>query len=216
VEAATRHHLRFVEAAAGPTEGGDPAVHLGAAEREEGRRILEDRGHDTRSIAILTGATSPTREWPARYFVRLAALIRMEGNHRPLFLGQPGKRERLEEIRRLSNSKVTILPEMGIRALAGLLANCRALVCPDGGVMHLGVALGVPTLAIFGATEPRIWFPYGHLAHARLAIREAHCRPCHKDDCDDPFCLEGLSPEEVHGELGALLAATAAGAAAKP
>ena len=207
-EPSTLHHLRYLETICGSVPHGDPSFHVSGKEIAEGRRILEDRSLGDNTIAILTGASWPTREWPPSYFVRLAAQIEMEGRYRPVFLGQPGKRDRLEAIRNLSNSRVTILPECGIRVLAGLLANCRALVCPDGGVMHMAIAMGIPTLAIFGSTESRIWFPYLHLNHATLAINEAHCRPCHQRECADPFCTEGLLPEDIFSSLQDLLSRT--------
>jgi len=207
-EHAVRHHLRFVEVLCGPQPHADPVVAVGAAQRAEGRRLLEDRGLGEGAVAILTGASQPNKEWPAAAFVRLAAQISMAGRHRPVFLGQPGKRERLARIRELSHSQVVILPELGVAALAGLLANCRALVTGDGGVMHLAVALGVPTLALFGPSDPDIWFPYGHLPHAELLCVAADCRPCHKHECDDPFCMEGIDPEAAFARLQALLERT--------
>jgi len=207
-EETTRKQLRLVEPFTGEVESTDPIVYVSERERAEGRRIMEDRGLGTGSIAILTGATWPTREWPADHFVRLAALIRMETRFTPFFLGQPEKRERLEQVRRMSHSKVSILPDCDIRTLAGVLAESRALVAPDGGVMHLAIALGLPTLAIFGSTEPRIWFPYRHLSHAQLAAVPAECRPCHQRECTDPFCLTGQSPESVFRLFIDLLART--------
>ncbi|MBM4117453.1 glycosyltransferase family 9 protein, partial [bacterium] len=111
-EAATRHHLRFVEAVAGPQALTPPRLSVSPAELAAGRRMLEDRGLGRDTVALLTGASQPEKEWPAEYFVRLAAELRMDGRYRPVFLGQPGKRSRLERIRALSNSQVVILPEL--------------------------------------------------------------------------------------------------------
>jgi len=204
-DSAPRHHLRFVEAIAGPQALTPPRLTVSPGELTAGRRMLEDRGLGKDTIAILTGASQPTKEWPEDYFVRLAALLRMDGRYRPVFLGQPGKRARLERIRALSNSQVVILPELELRPLMGLLAACRALVTGDGGIMHLAIALGLPTLALFGSTAPEIWFPYGESPHAELLAMPAPCRPCHKDRCGDPFCLADLSPELAFARLAALL-----------
>ncbi len=205
-ESAVGHHMRFAESICGAVAPSDPRVYISPEEVREGRRILDDRGLGKESIALLTGGSWSTREWPAGHFVRLAAQIRMAGEQQPFFIGQPGKRERLDELRRLSHSQVSILPECGVRTLAGVLMNVRALVTNDGGIMHLAIACGIPTLAIFGSTEPRIWFPYEHLKHAMLAIETASCRPCHLPECPDPFCLTGLDPERVFDKLQALLA----------
>ncbi|MBN2170773.1 MAG: glycosyltransferase family 9 protein [Candidatus Krumholzibacteriota bacterium] len=207
-ESAVRHHLRFAEVLCGPQPHADPFVAVSAAQRAEGRRLLEDRGLGGNAVAILTGASQANKEWPVAAFVRLAAQISMAGRQRPVFLGQPGKRDRLARVRELSHSQVVILPELGLSALAGLLANCRALVTADGGVMHLAVALGVPTLALFGPSDPAIWFPYEHLPHAELLCVKADCRPCHRHECPDPFCMEAIDPELAFARLQALLERT--------
>jgi len=50
--------------------------------------------------------------------------------------------------------------------LAGVLQRCSAFIGNDAGVTHLAAALGVPTLAIFGPTEPARWAPLGR--HVRV------------------------------------------------
>ncbi len=204
-ESALDHHLSSLEPVIGRRTGTLPSLTAPDVDRRAARRMLEDRGLGEPCIAILTGATHASKEWPEDAFVRLAAQIRMDGRYRPVFLGQPGKRERLERIRALSNSQVVILPELELRPLMGLLANCRALVCCDGGIMHLGIALGLPTLALFGPTQPEIWFPYGGADHAELLVQPADCRPCHRHVCDDPFCLAELDPELAFRHLLALI-----------
>jgi len=206
--AATRHHLAFLESLAGPHEMTQPRIFLSDEERAHGARLLADRGLGADSVAILVGASQPAKEWPLEHFVRLAALLRMGGRFKPVFLGQPGKREALQRVRQLSHSQLVILPEMSLRELASVLAGMRALVAPDGGVMHVAIALGLPTLAIFGPTDPAIWFPYEGIPHAELLIREAPCRPCHHHECPDPFCMKGIGPETAAERLAALLERT--------
>ncbi len=203
-----QRHLNTLEPVIGRRAVHLPRLQASVAEREAGRRMLEDRGLGEGSVAILPGAARPSREWPENYFVRLAAQIRMDGRYRPFFLGQPGQRARLERIRVLSNSQVVILPELELRPLMGLLSSSRALVCAEGGILHLGVALGVPTLALFGPTDPAARFPYEHAPNAELLVHAAECRPCHRNTCDDPFCMEEITPEIAFERLEALIART--------
>jgi len=202
---ATAHHLGFLESLAGPQRLDPPRIFLSGQEKEQGARLLADRGLGRNGIAILVGASQPIKEWPLENFVRLAALLRMGGRFEPIFIGQPGKRDALDRVRHLSHSQLVILPEMALRELAGVLANLRGLVSADGGVMHMAVALGLPTLAIFGPSDPGIWFPYADQKHAELLVRNAHCRPCHLRDCPDRFCLEDISPESAAEALARLL-----------
>ena len=75
------------------------------------------------------------------------------------------------------------------------------VIANDGGVMHLSVALGKPTVGILGPTEPEIWFPYGDMGPFRVATLNLECAPCHRHYCEEPVCLTGLSVDMVFEKL---------------
>ena len=50
---------------------------------------------------------------------------------------------------------------LSVAQTAALLSRCRLYVGNDSGVSHLGAGLGVPTVAVFGPTDPRTWRPLG-------------------------------------------------------
>jgi ADP-heptose:LPS heptosyltransferase len=53
------------------------------------------------------------------------------------------------------------LENLSLRELAKILVTSRAFVGNDSGITHLAAHLGVPTVALFGPTEPEIWKPIG-------------------------------------------------------
>jgi heptosyltransferase-1 len=61
---------------------------------------------------------------------------------------------------------------MSIEALAALLAGARAVVGVDTGLTHLAVALQVPTVALYTATEPGLTGVYGRGFHCNLGGRQ--------------------------------------------
>ena len=83
------------------------------------------------------------------------------------------------------------------RAVSGM----DLVVTNDGGPMHVAAALGVPTVALFGPTDERVFGPLGpHARVVRSKVAEAPCslpwhvvRPC----CADRVCLCGLSVDSV-------------------
>jgi hypothetical protein len=89
---------------------------------------------------------------------------------------------------------------------AALIAECAALVANDSGLMHLGVALGVPTFGIFGITsrEREAIDAPNMIAVTKGLPCEAACRrgPWGRRDCEHHLkCLRTLSADEVHGRL---------------
>ena len=98
------------------------------------------------------GSGSPSKNFPPSFFTGLKERLLVAES---AFVLGPAERERTHHW----PGKV-IAPE-NLIALAGELIRCRALVSHDSGVAHLAAWLGVPTLALFKATDPRLWAPQG-------------------------------------------------------
>jgi len=95
-------------------------------------------------------------------------------------------------------------------AVAALKA-CEAFVGNDSGLMHVAAALGVPTVGIFGSSNPDWTAPRGR-ATAWVAADGFPCRPCYRKTCDQPrFCLETVTPEQVEAAVASLLVRADAG-----
>jgi|SRR5271166_92241 len=92
--------------------------------------------------------------------------------------------------------------KLGLADTAALIRQCAALVSNDSGLMHLGVALGVPTFGVFGITSPaREAIPSPHMvAVTRQLDCEPACRrePWGRRDCEHHLeCLKSLSADDV-------------------
>ena len=83
--------------------------------------------------------------------------------------------------------------------VAALLTHCRLLVANDSGPLHLGLALGVPTIALIGADDPRRVGPYGVDWGVALHKRQEVCteEPCRLKKCPKNVCLEAITVAEV-------------------
>lgn len=147
-----------------------------AAEREKMRARLAAEGVDPdRLLVINPGARMAVRRWePARYGA-LAARLAAAHDLDPLILWGPGEEALAREVVARSEGRARLAPPTDLRQLAALLSLARAFVTNDTGPMHLGVACGVPTVAIFLATDPRRW---GHpdAAFAAVDLRAGEAR----------------------------------------
>ena len=149
-------------------------------------------------------ATWPSKEWPVgNWRGLLADLPRRLG--RPVALIVPPGRE--ESWRGLAQAPgVVALPPAGLPRVLQIVGGADALVAVDGGVMHAGVAMGVPTVALFGPTDPGTWFPYGEAGPYRVLATRPDCHPCHLHRCDAFVCLPELAPDQVAEALSDVLA----------
>lgn len=160
-----------------------------------------------RALVMAPGATWPSKRWPAVHWRSLVASLVEQDGRCIRVLAAPGEREGLVRLMEgLPADRVAILPEMALEGVLDELAAAAGLVSADGGVMHAAVALGVPTIAVFGPTDPRIWFPYGHLGPYRVVATRPSCHPCDLHECPAFVCLPELGPQVVLAAAGELFA----------
>ena len=85
-----------------------------------------------------------------------------------------------------------------LREFIDLAAACRLFLTNDSGAMHVASALGVPTVAVFGATDDITTGPTGPLA--RVVREHAECSPCLLRECPiDHRCMTAVTSERVTG-----------------
>jgi heptosyltransferase-2 len=83
-----------------------------------------------------------------------------------------------------------------LREFIDLAAACRVFLTNDSGAMHVASALGVPTAAVFGATDDTTTGPTGPLA--RVIRQHAECAPCLLRECPiDHRCMTRVTAEQV-------------------
>jgi len=209
---AVAHHLAAVAAIDVHGRDGLPKAYLRPEERSAGRAIVDASfpGEHGRVIALHPGGTWPSKRWPAASFAKLAGMLAEKLGTRFLIITGPGEDELAEIVRRDSPAETAVLSRLPIRTVAAVLDACAAVIANDGGILHLAVALGKPTVGIFGPTEPEVWFPYEGSGPFALVTRRAGCAPCHRHFCDELECLRGIEPGEVLARVESVLAGRSA------
>ena len=105
------------------------------------------------------GAGRPEKAWGEERFAALATLLSAEAGLSPVVSWGPGDEERARRMAELlpGARRLPLLPAEG---LARVAARASLFVAGDTGPLHLADALGVPTLALFGPTDPARNGPY--------------------------------------------------------
>jgi ADP-heptose:LPS heptosyltransferase len=151
------------------------------------------------------------KRWPLDRVVELGKSLAARRGCRLVVFAGPGEdayRDELAEALRGAAVRLTTYP---IRETAAIVGELDGLVVSDGGIMHVSVAAGTPTVGVFGSAEPDIWFPYEKYGPYRAAIVPIDCRPCHSHECDHISCLRGVTPEMVEDLLFDALSQAAEG-----
>lgn len=126
-------------------------------------------------VVFLHGTTWDTKHWPEAYWRELAERMGQLGVEVKLPWGNPAEKARAERIAKgLGNA--TVLPKLNLAGVAKVLAQAQACVAVDTGLGHLAAALDVPTISLFGPTNPGLTGAYGK-AQIHMAS-DFPCAPC--------------------------------------
>jgi heptosyltransferase-2 len=152
-----------------------------------------------RIIGVSPGAAYGTaKRWlPERFAEAASSLAATRGASIALF-GTKTERALCEEIAQaLSGHQVTnYAGQTTLAQFIDLAGGCELFLTNDSGSMHIASALGVPTVAIFGATDDTTTGPTG--SKARVVRQPVDCSPCLLRECPiDHRCMTGVSAERV-------------------
>ena len=180
---------------------------------EERARAERRMGESTRPgfVFLGVGARWETKRWPARHFVALGDAIATELDLGVRYAMAPAERELEEEFRSLLPAdRQGDIVSLGFRDAAALASFAAAIVSNDSALLHLGPALGVTALGIFGSTVPGFGFAAQGPRDAVVEI-PLGCRPCDvhgKRRCplSHHNCMENLSPQLALAALRPMLA----------
>lgn len=117
--------------------------------------------------------------WPLQRFIELAERARVGADELPVILtGTAPERDLIRTfVSRYSGHAIDASELGSLARTAALLKRCSLLVSNDTGIMHLGAALGTPTVGLFGPNSPRYWAPLGPRATYVYDTR-VPCSPC--------------------------------------
>jgi heptosyltransferase-2 len=199
------HLLSATLGIAGDIEGGALDVHpqhrQAMQEWLQAQRLRPDR----RLVALAVAAAyGPAKEWPAERFAALIDLLFERGGTECVLLGSPGERAKCERTAAASRrGAVVAAGDLGIGEAVALLSLCDGFAGNDSGAMHVAGALGIPTVGLYGSTNPARTAPLG--ARARVIYRPIECSPCLQRTCRFGHyrCLTQIEPAEVAEALQA-------------
>lgn len=181
-------HLKVLQEAAGCTKLDDRGLEMWLPPEEEKKASdlwRKEFAEDDRVIAFNIGASWMTKRWIDAYFAECADRFIQEGYH-IAFLGGPTDvvivKACIEKMKEKGSPKVHVFTgKVSLTVLAGLLRRCCLFLTTDSGPMHVGVAMNVPIVTMFGASPVPTFYPYDG---KDIVIKTPEsCHPCGIHDC---------------------------------
>jgi lipopolysaccharide heptosyltransferase II len=157
-------------------------------------------------IGLCPGAEyGPAKRWLPERFAEAAAKITAQSSAQWILLGTKNDAAIGEQIAAaIGDHCVNRIGQTTLEQLIDELRQCRLLLTNDTGTMHLAALLGVPVVAVFGSTEPRLTGPLGN---GHIVLRHhVECSPCFLRACPIDFrCMNSVSADEVAAAVLSML-----------
>jgi len=187
------------------------AIHLTAAEWQRVDSLLAERRLGGGFVALHPGSRRPLKKWSTAGWAEVGASLVAETGLPLALLGAAADEADVRQIAGLLRPPVvSLVGQLSLRDLAGVLARARLLICHDSGPMHIAAAMQTPVVAIFGPSKSAETAPYG-TAH-RVVEVVCDCRAaCDEARCRNPLghvCMQAITPAAVRSAARELLTAS--------
>ena len=185
-------------------DGGLEMVIPEAARNKADRLWQETFTQEAKVIAFNIGASWLTKRWLKEYFAQCADRFIRRGYH-VAFFGGPMDVELvescLEDMEEKDSDHLQVFTgKVSLGVLAGLLRRCCLFLTTDSGPMHVGVAMNVPVVTMFGSSPVTGFYPYD--AKDILVKTPEPCHPCRIHECpkageDNMACMKNIPVDTV-------------------
>jgi lipopolysaccharide heptosyltransferase II len=158
-------------------------------------------------IGLCPGAEyGPAKRWLPERFAEAATKITAQSSAQWILFGTKNDAAIGEQIAAaIGHHCVNRIGQTTLDQLIDELRQCSLLLTNDTGTMHLAALLGIPVVAVFGSTEPRLTGPLGN---GHIILRHhVECSPCFLRECPIDFrCMKAVGTDEVANAVLSMLA----------
>ncbi len=203
------------------------------ADEEQALQALPFNPNNVPYAVLHVSPKFPYKKWTVDGWTQLAHALSADGL-RPVIVAGPESNEveQADAIARRASGAINLAGKLRLAAVGALLADARAYVGTDTAVTHMAAAIGVPTVALFGPSNPVKWGPWPkgypgpespwemvgskRVGNVTLVQGHAACVPCLEEGCERRVsslsdCLQHLPAGRVIGAVRAAIGGERAG-----
>ena len=208
-------HFEVLTKACGVTKIDDGGLEMEippGMDDEASRLWRENFPEGKKVVAFNIGASWPTKRWLDEYFAECADRL-VERGYGVAFFGGPMDeeivRDCLAKMKRKDDGAVRVFTgRLSLGVLAGMLRRSALFLTTDSGPMHVGVAMNMPIVTMFGSSPVPGFYPYD--AKDVLVKTPEPCHPCGIHICpkkgeDNMACMKKIPVDVVMGYVDELL-----------
>lgn len=178
---------------------------LRAQDREFAARYLAEQGvkDDDLLVCIHPGAGAPVKLWRSEGWARVADELVERYGVKVILTGSASEAPLVQAIAaQMASRPLVAAGQTTLGQLAALMTRCRLVLGVDSGPLHLAVAVGTPTVHLYGPVDSRTFGPWGDPTRHVVLTSDLDCIPCHRldyrsDELEQHRCLWAISEAQV-------------------
>lgn len=149
-----------------------------------------------------------TKNWPMNNILSLIGLITKNfPSYKIVLLGDLAAKETADKIESFTSPKpYNLCAKTSLQDLPAIIKRLKVFITPDTATLHLAEALGVPTIALFGPTDPRRHTVKSENLH--IFCKDLLCSFCYKPKCklgEKPPCMEKITAQEIFSKISEII-----------
>jgi ADP-heptose:LPS heptosyltransferase len=150
-------------------------------------------------VALHPGSGSLRKCWAIDSFAHIARWVSEVFGATVLLISGPADRQVTKSLVPLiTDCNPVLIEQFSLTHVAAILERCTLYLGNDSGITHMAAAIGIPTIALFGPTDSRVWAP----RNKNVAVLQSSfpCAPCSSQqmsDCAHPACMRGIGLASV-------------------
>lgn len=196
------HLLRETLAIEGSPSDCTPPVH--EPYRDDMRKWLGRRRRRNGALVALAVAAAygPAKEWPVDRYAALIDLLAERWDAECVLVGGPAEAAKCAQVSSASrHGGIIAAGQTTVGEAVALLSLCAGFAGNDSGSMHVAGAVGIPTVGIYGSTNPERTGPLG--GRTKVLYERIECSPCLQRTCRFGHydCLNRIAPDQVMAAL---------------
>jgi lipopolysaccharide heptosyltransferase II len=178
---------------------------LRAQDQEFAIRYLAEQGvgDDDPLVCIHPGAGAPVKLWRKEGWARVADALVERYGAKMILTGSASEEPLVQAIaEQMASQPFVAAGQTTLGGLAALMARCRLVLGVDSGPLHLAVAVGTPTVHLYGPVDSRTFGPWGDPARHIVLTSDMDCIPCNRldyreDELEAHPCVRDISEAQV-------------------
>jgi heptosyltransferase-2 len=197
----TDYYLEMVKALGCRPAGREAVLTLGKDDHRLAGELLAGYGLQGSRLLVgmAPGATyGPAKKWFPERFAAVADKLVDGFSAQIILFGSSEDSDTAAMVQAQAKyPMIDLTGKTGLKEAMALMARCRLFISNDSGLMHVAAALGVPTVAIFGSTNPVATSPPGR--DNVIIHKDVACSPCLKTHCPTDFqCMDLIGVDDIY------------------